>query len=103
MAEAHMQNLGIYPSLEDPCEGGDEEDHWQGTEGEDTSPTKVADHQETATTEQSGKFSTMRETARQIQAEQDEDEEEEEEEEDVEEEKGDKIKGTKEKKGQGNY
>ncbi|XP_078125946.1 protein phosphatase 1 regulatory subunit 1B isoform X1 [Sander vitreus] len=107
MAEAHMQSLGIYPSLEDPCEREEEEDHWQGTEGEDTSPTKAADHQETPTTEQSGKFSSVRETARQIQAAQEEEEEdeeeEEEEEEDVEEEEGDKIKGTTEKKSRGNY
>ncbi|GLD49067.1 protein phosphatase 1 regulatory subunit 1B-like protein, partial [Lates japonicus] len=39
MAEAHMQNLGVYPPLEDPCEGEEDEDNW---EGEDTSPTKAA-------------------------------------------------------------
>ncbi len=42
MAEAHMQNLGVYPPLEDPCEGEEDEDNWQGKEGEDTSPTKAA-------------------------------------------------------------
>lgn len=45
MAEAHMQNLGVYP-LEDPCEGEEDEDHWQGEEGEDTSPTKTAGERE---------------------------------------------------------
>ncbi|KAM7387329.1 hypothetical protein PAMA_009788 [Pampus argenteus] len=49
MAEAHMQNLGVYPPLEDPCEGEEEEDeeeedHRQGEEGEETSPTKAAAH-----------------------------------------------------------
>ncbi|XP_031723678.1 protein phosphatase 1 regulatory subunit 1B isoform X2 [Anarrhichthys ocellatus] len=81
MAEAQMQHLGIYPPLEDPCEGEEDGDHWQGEEGEDTSPTKAADHQETATTEQSVKFSSVRETAKQIQAAPEEEEEEEEEEE----------------------
>ncbi len=42
MAEAHMQNLGVYPPLEDPCEGEEDEDNWQREEGEDTSPTKAA-------------------------------------------------------------
>ncbi|KAI4821890.1 hypothetical protein KUCAC02_007464, partial [Chaenocephalus aceratus] len=54
MAEAHMQHLGIYPPLEDPCEGEEEDNDWQG---EDTSPTQAADHTET-TTEQSDKFSS---------------------------------------------
>ncbi|XP_078140821.1 protein phosphatase 1 regulatory subunit 1B isoform X2 [Centroberyx gerrardi] len=89
MAEAHMQNLGVYPPLEDPSEGEEYEDHWQREEGVDTPPTKAADHQETATTEQPAKVSSVRETAKQIQAE----EEEEEEEEEKEEEK-DKIKAT---------
>ncbi|XP_044187949.1 protein phosphatase 1 regulatory subunit 1B isoform X1 [Thunnus albacares] len=80
MAEAHMQNLGVYPPLEDPCEGEEDEDHSQGEEGEDTSPTKAADHHETATTDQSDKLSSVRETAKQIQAAQEEEEEEEEEE-----------------------
>ncbi|XP_069004719.1 protein phosphatase 1 regulatory subunit 1B isoform X2 [Embiotoca jacksoni] len=71
MAEAHMQHLGVYPPLEDPCEGEEEEDHWQ----------REDDHQETATTEQSDKFSSVRETVKQIQPAQEEDEEEEEEEE----------------------
>ncbi|XP_031174942.1 protein phosphatase 1 regulatory subunit 1B isoform X4 [Sander lucioperca] len=69
-------------------------------------PPSLRDHQETPTTEQSGKFSSVRETARQIQAAQEEEEEEEDEEEekeDVEEEEGDKIKGTTEKKSRGNY
>ncbi|XP_010738259.1 protein phosphatase 1 regulatory subunit 1B isoform X2 [Larimichthys crocea] len=91
MAEAHMQNLGVYPAFEDPCEGEEDEDQWQG---EDTSPTKVADHQETATTEQSVKFSNVRETAKQIQAAQEEEEEEDEEE-------GDKIKETTEENSRG--
>lgn len=43
MAEAHMQNLGVYPPLEDPCEGEEDEDNW---EGEDTSPTKAAGEME---------------------------------------------------------
>lgn len=43
MAEAHMQNLGVYPPLEDPCEGEEDEDDWQG---EDTSPTKAAGERE---------------------------------------------------------
>ncbi|XP_033501136.2 protein phosphatase 1 regulatory subunit 1B isoform X1 [Epinephelus lanceolatus] len=95
MAEAHMQHLGVYPPFEDPCEGEEDEDHWQGEEGEDTSPTKAADHQETATTEQSDKFSSVRETAKQIQAAQEEEEEEEEE--------GDKIKETTEENSRGSY
>lgn len=36
MAEAHMQNLGVYPPLEDPCEGEEDE------EGEEASPAKAA-------------------------------------------------------------
>uniref|UniRef100_A0A3Q3JAP1 Protein phosphatase 1 regulatory subunit 1B n=1 Tax=Monopterus albus TaxID=43700 RepID=A0A3Q3JAP1_MONAL len=80
MAEAHMQKLGVYVPLEDPCEGEEEEEgHWEGEEGEDTSLTKGADHQETATTEQSDKFPSQ--------------EEEEEEEEDEEQ---DKAEGTTE-------
>ncbi|XP_026181898.1 protein phosphatase 1 regulatory subunit 1B isoform X1 [Mastacembelus armatus] len=81
MAEAHMQNLGIYPPMEDPCEGEEDEDHLQREEGEDTSPTKAADHQDTATTERSDKFSSVKETAKQIQAAQEEEEEEEQEQE----------------------
>uniref|UniRef100_A0A667YAY9 Protein phosphatase 1 regulatory subunit 1B n=1 Tax=Myripristis murdjan TaxID=586833 RepID=A0A667YAY9_9TELE len=46
MAEAHMQNLGVYPPLEDPYEGEEYEDHWQREEGEDTSPTKAAGERE---------------------------------------------------------
>ncbi|TKS92230.1 Protein phosphatase 1 regulatory subunit 1B DARPP-32 [Collichthys lucidus] len=91
MAEAHMQNLGVYPAFEDPCEGEEDEDQWQG---EDTSPTKVADHQETAATESSVKFSNVRETAKQIQAAQEEEDEEDEEE-------GDKIEETTEENSRG--
>lgn len=40
MAEAHMQNLGVYPPLEDPCE--DEEE-----EGGEASPAKAAGETET--------------------------------------------------------
>lgn len=78
MAEAHMQNLGVYPPLEDPCEGeeDEEEEDEEDQEGDKASPTKAADHQETATTEQSDKFS--RESTKQIQAAQEEDEEEDE-------------------------
>ncbi|XP_029997003.1 protein phosphatase 1 regulatory subunit 1B isoform X2 [Sphaeramia orbicularis] len=97
MAEAHMQNLGVYPPLEDPCEGEEDEDDWQGDEGEDTSPTKAADHQETATTEQSDRFSSMRETSKQIPAAQEEEEEEDEEKE----ERVDKIKETTEENNRG--
>lgn len=97
MAEAHMQNLGVYPPLEDPCEGEEDEDNW---EGEDLSPTTAADHQETATTEQSVKFSSVRETVKQIQAAQEEEEdEEEEEEEDAED--GGKVKETTEENSRG--
>ncbi|XP_072225727.1 protein phosphatase 1 regulatory subunit 1B isoform X1 [Leuresthes tenuis] len=64
MAEAHMQNLGVYP-LEDPCEGEEDEE-------EDTSPAKTAGHQETVTP---GQFSNMRDTAKQIEAANEEDEE----------------------------
>ncbi|XP_005726175.1 protein phosphatase 1 regulatory subunit 1B isoform X1 [Pundamilia nyererei] len=77
MAEAHMQKLGVYPPLEDPCEGEEDEDYLKGEEGEDAAPTKAADRQETAATEQSDKFSSVRETAKQIQPAQEEDEEEE--------------------------
>ncbi|AWP19314.1 putative protein phosphatase 1 regulatory subunit 1B-like [Scophthalmus maximus] len=59
MAEAQMLKLGVYPPLEDPYEGEEYEDHWQGEEGEDARPAKAADHQETATTEQSVKFSSV--------------------------------------------
>ncbi|XP_039978744.1 protein phosphatase 1 regulatory subunit 1B isoform X2 [Xiphias gladius] len=97
MAEAHMQNLGAYPPLEDPCEGEEDEDHWQGEEGEDTSPAKAADHHETATTEQPDKFSSVRETARQIQAAQEEEEEDEKEEDG----EGDKTQATTEENSRG--
>ncbi|XP_061906068.1 protein phosphatase 1 regulatory subunit 1B isoform X1 [Entelurus aequoreus] len=45
MAEAHMHNLGVHP-LEEPCEGEEDEDLWQGDEGEHRPPTKAPDHQE---------------------------------------------------------
>ncbi|KAM9744784.1 protein phosphatase 1 regulatory subunit 1B isoform 2-T2 [Menidia menidia] len=67
MAEAHMQNLGVYP-LEDSYEGEEDEDE------EDASSGQTADHQETAATEQ---FSNVRDTAKQIEAAREEDEEEE--------------------------
>ncbi|XP_055366705.1 protein phosphatase 1 regulatory subunit 1B isoform X5 [Betta splendens] len=54
-------------------------------------PPSLKDHQETAATEQSGRFSSVREAAKQIQAAQEEEEEEEEEEED---EEGAKTEGT---------
>ncbi|XP_010738267.1 protein phosphatase 1 regulatory subunit 1B isoform X3 [Larimichthys crocea] len=57
-------------------------------------PPSLRDHQETATTEQSVKFSNVRETAKQIQAAQEEEEEEDEEE-------GDKIKETTEENSRG--
>ncbi|XP_054615049.1 protein phosphatase 1 regulatory subunit 1B-like isoform X1 [Dunckerocampus dactyliophorus] len=53
MAEAHMQNLCVHPPLEDPCEGEEDDDLWQGEEGEHQPPTKAADHQEVATTDRS--------------------------------------------------
>ncbi|KAM6967080.1 protein phosphatase 1 regulatory subunit 1B isoform 2-T2 [Tautogolabrus adspersus] len=77
MAEAHMQNLGIYPPLEDPFEV-EEEDIWQRQQGEDTAPTKAPDQQEAAITERSVKFSSLSETAKQTPAAQEEEEEEEE-------------------------
>ncbi|XP_068192090.1 protein phosphatase 1 regulatory subunit 1B isoform X2 [Antennarius striatus] len=93
MAEAHMQNLGVYPPLEDPCEGEEDEDDWKREEGEDGSPAKAADHQETATTQQ-----ISREMTKQIEAAQ---EEEEEEEEDEDEKEGNKIKEMTEEKSWG--
>ncbi|KAM6904675.1 protein phosphatase 1 regulatory subunit 1B [Xenentodon cancila] len=78
MAEAHMQNLGVYP-----LEGEEDEDHWQGEEGEDASPAKTADHHETAAAEP---ISSVREAEQEVEAGQEEDEEEEEEDEE-----GDKL------------
>ena len=43
MAEAHMQNLGVYPPLEDPCEGEEDEDCLLV---EESSPTKAAGERE---------------------------------------------------------
>ncbi|KAG7220627.1 hypothetical protein INR49_017881 [Caranx melampygus] len=57
-------------------------------------PPSLKDHQETATTEQSDKLSSVRETTKQIQAAQEEEEEEEEEEED-------KTKATTEESNRG--
>lgn len=59
MAEAHMQNLGVYPPLEDPCEGEEEEEDGDCWQGEDSSPTKAAGEREalwwlTAATPHSG-------------------------------------------------
>lgn len=58
------------------------------------------DHQETATTEQSDKFPSVRETAKQVQAAPEEEEEDKDEEEE-EEEDGDKIKETTEENTRG--
>ncbi|XP_047213638.1 protein phosphatase 1 regulatory subunit 1B-like isoform X2 [Girardinichthys multiradiatus] len=88
MAEAQMQKLGVYP-LEDPCEGEEDEDHWEGEEGDEASPAKANDHQETATTE---KFSSVKETTKEKETAHEEDEEAEEEEE---EEKQDKIENSR--------
>ncbi|KAM9393666.1 protein phosphatase 1 regulatory subunit 1B isoform 2-T2 [Pholidichthys leucotaenia] len=100
MAEAHMQKLGAYPPFEDPCEGEEEEeeeeeeDHCKGEKGVEGSPTKAADHQETVTTEQSDKFSSVKETGTPIQAAQEEEEEEDKEE-------GDKSQASTEEKSRG--
>ncbi|XP_034566433.1 protein phosphatase 1 regulatory subunit 1B [Notolabrus celidotus] len=75
MAEAHMQHLGVYPPLEDPYEVDEDEDNWQRQAGVDTSPTKAAGQQETATSDNSDKFSSVSETANQIPAAQEEEEE----------------------------
>lgn len=64
MAEAHMQNLGVYPALEDPCEGDEDEQDWLNQD----------DHQDTAASEQ-----PERPHNKQIQAAAEEDEEDEEE------------------------
>lgn len=45
MAEAHMQNLGVYPPLEDPCE--DEEGEQEAEAGGAASPAKAAGETET--------------------------------------------------------
>ncbi|XP_029944783.1 protein phosphatase 1 regulatory subunit 1B isoform X1 [Salarias fasciatus] len=63
MAEAHMQHLGVYPPMEDPCEGEEDEE-----EEEEASPNKASDHHETATAEQPDKLSSVRETAKQTPA-----------------------------------
>uniref|UniRef100_A0A8K9V4F3 Protein phosphatase 1 regulatory subunit 1B n=1 Tax=Oncorhynchus mykiss TaxID=8022 RepID=A0A8K9V4F3_ONCMY len=58
MAEAHMQNLGVYPPLEDPFEGEEYDDypcHEEREEREERFPTKAADPQATSTTDQSEK------------------------------------------------
>ncbi|KAM9779880.1 protein phosphatase 1 regulatory subunit 1B [Neosynchiropus ocellatus] len=78
MAEAHLQHLGVYPPLEDPSEGEEDEDSWQREKGEAQAPAKAADHQETAGTEESDRFSGVRETGKPTQASQLEVEEQEE-------------------------
>ncbi|XP_014048314.1 protein phosphatase 1 regulatory subunit 1B [Salmo salar] len=52
MAEAHMQNLGVYPPLEDPFEGEEYDDYPCHEEREERFPTKAA---ATSTTDQSEK------------------------------------------------
>lgn len=42
MAEAHMQNLGVYPPLEDPFEGEEYDDYPCHEEREERFPTKAA-------------------------------------------------------------
>ncbi|XP_020781976.1 protein phosphatase 1 regulatory subunit 1B-like isoform X2 [Boleophthalmus pectinirostris] len=64
MAEAHMQHLGVYTALEEPCEGDEDEQDWQEED----------DHQDTTAPEQPD-----RPSPKQIQAATDEDEDEEEE------------------------
>ncbi|CAB1341686.1 unnamed protein product, partial [Coregonus sp. 'balchen'] len=55
MAEAHMQNLGVYPPLEDPFEGEEYNDYPCHEEREERFPTKAADPQATSTIDQSEK------------------------------------------------
>uniref|UniRef100_A0A3B5MFF2 Protein phosphatase 1 regulatory subunit 1B n=1 Tax=Xiphophorus couchianus TaxID=32473 RepID=A0A3B5MFF2_9TELE len=43
--KAQMQKLGVYP-LEDPCEGDEDEDHWEEEEGDEASPAKAAGERE---------------------------------------------------------
>ncbi|XP_077351409.1 protein phosphatase 1 regulatory subunit 1B isoform X3 [Festucalex cinctus] len=81
MAEAHMQNIGVHPPLEDPREGEEDDD-----------PENVADHQETTTSDLSEAAPSAQETDKLIQASQVEEEEEEEEEA----EEGGKGRGTTE-------
>ncbi|XP_077413430.1 protein phosphatase 1 regulatory subunit 1B isoform X2 [Vanacampus margaritifer] len=57
MAEAHMQNLGVHPPLEDPREGEEDDD-----------PENAADHQETATSNPSEADPGAQETDKLIQA-----------------------------------
>ncbi|CAJ1076214.1 protein phosphatase 1 regulatory subunit 1B isoform X2 [Xyrichtys novacula] len=92
MAEAHMQNLGVYPPFEDPYEvdEDEDEDNWQRQKGEDVSPAKAADQQETATSESSDKFSSVSETANQTPAAQEEEGEQ-----------GGKVKETTEENSRG--
>ncbi|CAN9505417.1 unnamed protein product [Ophioblennius macclurei] len=100
MAEAHMQHLGVYPPMEDPCEGEEEEEEEEEEEKEEkeekASPTKASDHNETATAEQPDKLSSVRETTKQIQTAQEEEEEEEEEDEE-----GSKPAGSTEENSRG--
>ncbi|XP_016895680.1 protein phosphatase 1 regulatory subunit 1B isoform X2 [Cynoglossus semilaevis] len=109
MAEAQMQKLGVYPPLEDPCEGEENEDQWEGEKGVEHSPTKAADHPETVTSKRSVKFSCDIEPAQEIQpaqgGQEDEEEGEEEareEEEDEEEDEGDKSEVATREKSRGN-
>ncbi|KAJ7992317.1 hypothetical protein DPEC_G00277270 [Dallia pectoralis] len=55
MAEAHMQNLGVYPPLEDPFEGEEYDDYPCHEEREERFPTKAAEPQGTGTIDQSEK------------------------------------------------
>ncbi|KAL0992757.1 hypothetical protein UPYG_G00097970 [Umbra pygmaea] len=54
MAEAHMQNMGVYPPLEDPFEGEEYDDYPCHEEREQGfSPTQAAEPQGTGTIDQS--------------------------------------------------
>ncbi|XP_049600738.1 protein phosphatase 1 regulatory subunit 1B isoform X1 [Syngnathus scovelli] len=64
MAEAHMQNFGVLPPLEDPLEGEEDDD-----------PEKATEPQETSTGDQSEAAPDVQETDKLIQASQVEEEE----------------------------
>lgn len=50
MAEAHMQNLGVYPALEEPCEGDeDEEDSLDENDHQDTAAPEQQPERPSAT------------------------------------------------------
>ncbi|XP_010873083.2 protein phosphatase 1 regulatory subunit 1B [Esox lucius] len=53
MAEAHMQNLGVYPPLEDPFEGEEYDDCPCYEERQERFPAKAAEPQGTGTIDQS--------------------------------------------------